>query len=208
LFSNVRKGSCNGPLVSAPFCFFTFTFVPPGGVYSTVWDQKDLDGNPLPPGVYGFILDFPTDCCPTVVVEGTCTDPPVEYGAADQGTGDYFPTLVASGFPVVGNNDFGYRLTAGLGGTFAVLLVGFGEAQIPLDWGTLWIDPFLPIVSVSGVLTGEPGKGGVGEGTFGLPIPPDPMLAQAQIFAQMVLFDPASDGSLSHSNAIRARICP
>jgi hypothetical protein len=208
LFGQVLAGDCNGALVGAPYCLSVFTPIPPGTTYASTWTQTDIDGTQVPPGTYALPLDFPTDCCPTVTVRGTCFDPPVIYGFADQGTGGYFPTLEPAGLPVVGNPQFGFELSAGLGGALGVLLIGFGEAHIPVSWGTLLIDPEKPVLAVPVTLGGELGKGGAGSAFVGVPVPANPALANVEVWTQALFLDPASDGGLSHSWGIRARICP
>jgi len=208
LYASVREEDCDGALVQVPLCLAVLVPIPPGGSHTNVWAQTDTTGNLVAPGVYAFDLALPVDCCPTVTVTGGCAGPPQPYGDGGAGTGGFAPILDAEGgLPLIGNAAFGERILFGVGGAPAALLLGAGETSLGFDWGTLLVDPFLPVFVFPAVLGGTPGQSGAGSALIPLPIPNDPGLVGIQVATQAIVLDAGSSGGFSHTQGVRFTIC-
>lgn len=123
------------------------------------------------------------------------------YGGGCPGQGGAVPTLEAANAPTLGNTGFALRLERGLPASLATLHLGFAPWAIPLGGGCeLHVNLLLPFASLS-----QPIVLG-GRASFALPLPSDPLLDGAQIFAQGYVLDPsgAFANALSFSGGLRA----
>ena len=112
------------------------------------------------------------------------------YGAGCAGSGGFTPVLSLAGCAQPGNT-VAIGLTNGLGGAWAALLLGTGQAALPLPSGcTLLTSPLLPIVVGPIALAGTGPGGGhlVVSGTI------PATTGRATIFVQGFVLDPGSPG--------------
>jgi hypothetical protein len=206
LWQLVFKDTCGGPIVNLPYCLSVLTFVPPGESMSSTWDQRDQDGNQVPPGTY--VFSVADTCCVPFTVCGACATPPAKYGEVSYGTFGSWPRLdTAGGMPSPGNGAFQVTLSFGIGGAPALLLVGGAPAEQGFGWGTLYVQPSAPFVTLPLVLGGEPGLPGAGELVLPAAIPDDAALLGVSLYLQALLADPGGAGGLTHTQGLQITIC-
>jgi choice-of-anchor B domain-containing protein len=143
------------------------------------------------------------------IVEPTC-GVPLLYGQGNAGRGGFVPTIdYAGGFAKVGNSTFKVAGKKMRGGTTAVLLFGFGQANLPVFGFNLLVDvggPHIVLVSPTG---GTVGGGGTGSATFNLGIPGDPSVAGTTTYSQFVVVDADAPGGIfAASRGMRLTVCP
>lgn len=131
-----------------------------GSYFST---SLALDGSTA---VVGAPLFSPTDIGRAYVLD---TTPPFDpYGSGCPGTGGFVPELSLSGC-ATSNGSVNLDITKGLGGSFAVLLLGLGQTSVPLGSGcTLLLSDVLP-QSLLLPLFGTGAGGGAISVSVGLP---------------------------------------
>lgn len=98
----------------------------------------------------------------------SCAGSVVNYGTGCAGSGGFVPTLTMTGCPEVGAN-VQITIDDGLGGSSALLFVGFGQANIPVGGGCSFLISTL-VTSVSVPLGGS--GFGAGSATFPAVLPP------------------------------------
>lgn len=124
-----------------------------------------------------------------------------QYGVAKAGTGGAVPVLGANGPLRPGSNDATLTIRRALGGSSALLFIGFAEAAIP---GVLPGAPFLvapPIVSVPFVLPGPTGATGKGAIDFDL-TPFLPTVVGLTVYHQLVVLDPGAAQGVATSEGL------
>jgi len=206
LWQAVFADVCGGPFVIVPYCLHVLTLIPPGESLSSTWDQRDQDGNQVPPGTYVFsVHDL---CCVPFTVCGTCLSPPAKYGEVSYGTWDLWPRIdTAGGMPVPGNADFAITLSFAMGGAPALLLLGAAPAAQGFGWGTLYVSPAPPFLTVPLVLDGTPGAPGEGSIVIHAPVPASPTLLGLSAYAEFLVKDAGGPGGLTHTQGLRITIC-
>ncbi|MCI0585608.1 MAG: integrin alpha [Planctomycetes bacterium] len=121
------------------------------------------------------------------------------YGSGCPGSGGITPEIRALGLPTsaVGSPAFGILLSRALGGTTAVLVVGFsfqawGTIPLPLDLGPLGAPGCALFASADMLLPTSTGGSGPGSGTASvpLPIPPNSTLVGSIVHFQWYVADP------------------
>ncbi len=123
------------------------------------------------------------------------------YGTATPGSGGTAPRLEIASQPILGNGAFGLRASETLGGALTVQVLGFRTASLPLFGADLLVD----VVDVRASTASGTGSG-QGGASFALPLPADPGLADAAIYAQVLTFDPGAPQGLAASEALRVRL--
>ncbi|HKB15495.1 MAG TPA: VCBS repeat-containing protein, partial [Planctomycetota bacterium] len=123
-----------------------------------------------------------------------------QYGLGLPGSGGMIPTLGAAG-PFRPGQAADLRMTGGLGGVSAVLVLGTSELSIPILGGTLLA---LPQVAIPLVLAGTPGV--PGEGSFTFPWVVAPGLAGQSAYCQVGVLDPGAPQSVAFSNGLRVTV--
>ncbi len=126
------------------------------------------------------------------------------FGNSTPGCGGPIVISVNS-LPQVGN--LAFEITCVGGPANATGSLGFSSAGLgtPLLLGgfSLWIDPSAPMffgVSAS--------SGPAGETALSIPVPPDPTLAAAQVFAQFAWPDPCAPGGIAGSSGLAVVVVP
>ena len=122
------------------------------------------------------------------------------YGAGCAGQGGFVPEIGANGVAAVGSAGFAIELSSAAPGTLTGLLLGTARGvgapfSLPRSFGggcALLHSADLPAGSV--VTTG--GAAGSGTANLPLPVPNDPGLVGAVLFAQWAQIDPASSSPL------------
>ena len=122
------------------------------------------------------------------------------FGAATAGTGAVAPRLGMRGYPVLGNGNWRWAITAGRGGAASVLAIGFlRSAGLPFAGGSLWLDPAGIVASAFLPLGGATGAAGAGDAELALPIPTDPSFVGVVFHGQAFVLDPAAAGGAAMS---------
>lgn len=120
------------------------------------------------------------------------------YGNGLAGTGGLMPQLFGSGCPRVGQ-PYSIDLGQGRGGSFALLAIGFSQAQSSLVGGTLWISSL--VGSVGLMLDGSVGQAGAGGFQFPFAVP-SPAYVGLRFYCQAGVMDPAASQGFALSNAL------
>jgi len=206
LWQAVFDGVCGGPFVTIPFCLWTLTFIPPGESMSSWWDQRDQDGNQVPPGTY--VFSVPDTCCVPFEVCGTCEEPPHKYGPVTVGSGGQWPRIdTAGGMPTLGNAGFRVGVSTGVGGAPGFLLIGAQPTEQLFGWGSLLVSPAQPFLALPIALGGQPGVPGTGSFELPAPIPSDPAFLGFALHFQYLLLDAQGPDGLVHSQGLRVTVC-
>lgn len=130
------------------------------------------------------------------------------YGVGLAGQGGFVPVLAnEGGAPRVGNDDWGYRISAGVGGSFAAVLVGIGPASVPAWSGTLLVNPLPVHALLPLVLGGAPGAAGTGEAPLTFPVPITTGLVGITLYAQALVQDLAAPNWISLSQGLSTTLC-
>ncbi len=112
------------------------------------------------------------------------------YGSGTPGSGGIVPTISGSGNASVGGT-LAIEVANGVGGAFGALLVGMnGSASIPVDGGTLLVQP--PLQRVPFQLGGKEGAPGAGSTTLSFAIPNELALIGTHVNFQARLRDPGA----------------
>lgn len=146
--------------------------------------------NPGQPGNAGQVLTFRL---------GSGSMP---YGSGLRGSGGVIPVLFGTGCPRV-SQAYSMDLSGGLGGSFALLAIGFQPGQTALVGGTLWIGAVGSIGSMT--LTGTAGQPGVGGFQFPLAVPSASYVG-LRLYAQAGVLDPGAVQGFSLSNGLEVVI--
>lgn len=129
-----------------------------------------------------------------------------QYGVATAGTDGIRPLLGNAG-PVRSPGAVDLRIRRGVGGAFAVLVIGTGAGPLPLPafpGNTLQVGPIFDVWPL--LLGGAPGAPAAGG--LDLYVPVGPGLAGVGLFAQCVVDDPSGTSGLALSNALEVRFGP
>ncbi|MCB9876996.1 MAG: SUMF1/EgtB/PvdO family nonheme iron enzyme [Planctomycetes bacterium] len=129
----------------------------------------------------------------------------IPYGVGLGGSGGFVPQLFAGGILCIGNV-ITTTVDRGLGGSVAVVCIGSTAAAIPLFGGTLLVSPPLVLATVG--LGGSLGTPGAGSGTIDVSIPNSVSLANASVYLQAGVLDPATPQDIALSNGLQIRIGP
>jgi hypothetical protein len=134
-----------------------------------------------------------------------------QYGAACPGTGGFAPTIAGfGGPPTVGNAMFGISVARGRGAAPAYLFASTTSAPsgFPVGGGcSAWLGGAVFQVAPPIILTGVPGTGGAGYGTFFAPVPANPALSGTTFHLEWAMLDlSAPTGNVSLSDALTATI--
>lgn len=206
LFNGVHPGDCSTDPILIPNCLHVITIVPPGGEYSSVWDQRNDDGDYVKPGTYAFSIG---GLCPSVTITGTCSKPPEYVGEAKPGTAFLEPRLeLAGGMPESSNAGFALRVELAVGGSSGLLIIGISPAMLPVGGGHLYVDVAAPHVLLPFQLSGAAGTPGAGIATLPLPIPAAPTLHGLPIHTQALILDVGAGGGLAHTRGLYFSVCP
>lgn len=124
-----------------------------------------------------------------------------QYGAGTPGTGGAVPVLGANGPLKPGSTSAAIRLRRGLGGSSALLVVGFGEGSLPMGAQTsLLVQP--PLFLLLSVPLAGP-SGVAGAGTFDFDVTPATAAAAGFTFYhQVFVVDPAHPLGAAASNGL------
>jgi hypothetical protein len=203
----VHANACDTDPVFFPYCLQVITFIPPGADYSSTWDQRDQNGDFVPPGTYAF--DIAGAGCPKVTVVGNCSKPPFYVGEAKPGKSFFEPRLeVVGGMPDTGNTAFGLRVEFAVGGAPALLVLGSAPANVQVGAVSLYVSLAAPHVLVPFTLGGTPGVAGVGTAIISLPIPAAPALQGLPMHTQVLIADSGASFGLAHTRGLYFSICP
>ncbi|MGE3174527.1 MAG: choice-of-anchor B family protein [Planctomycetota bacterium] len=133
--------------------------------------------------------------------------PPTFYGAGTAGSGGFVPQIALlspAGLGQIGLVE-GSDL---LGGTFAILSVGFAEANFPALGVQVLVDTNGGGFYLWAPAFGAAGVPGAGTAQWALNVPNDPNLDNLYVFTQVGTFDAGSvGGSLAASQGMRFRVC-
>lgn len=126
-----------------------------------------------------------------------CPGSATSYGVGCAGTGGIVPELAWSGCPAAGSF-IELSIQRGLGGSFAVLVFGIQQANVPLGAGcSLLVSPLLPATITIPLTPGGPGQGGASAGVI------MPVLPTGITFTmQALIADPATGIGGSVTNGI------
>lgn len=135
-------------------------------------------------------------------------DPPADgglavYGAGTPGTGGFVPSALLSGSPQVGD-DVTLTIGDGLGGSLALLVMGFARDATPFAGGQLLVAT--PWITFTLPLDGAPGTGGDGDVAVTETIPDDPTLTGLVLDFQALVVDPAATKKLALTNGAELTI--
>lgn len=213
VYHKVFSGSCGGSAV-LPFrqCAIGQVFIPPGQSIVDVWNQKNGNGQQVPPGTYFFDVTIGEvggqkhGFCPSVAID-SCPTPPLIYGTGSVGTGGFTPTWTVNVLPKPGG-PFSVTIDQAVGGAPSLFVLGAGSAQIPVDFGDFLIDPNLPVIYLPFSMSGASGVGGAGTVTFGFTVPNDTSLVGVTVYTQCLVQDFASTGNIATTAGLQISICP
>lgn len=120
------------------------------------------------------------------------------YGEGLAGTGGNVPAMGWNGLPQIGNASFALNLSNANNGVQALLLIGFGAADIPFKGGSLLVDPTPYILTPVAVVHTQ--------ATALTPIPNDPSLTGLSFNAQWLVPDPGAPAGLALSQGLEATL--
>jgi hypothetical protein len=179
---------------------------------TAVGGGRDATGDGVPDivaGAKGVLFGPPGSA---TVISPAGTGPGLlRYGSACPGTGGFVPSIAGfGGPPTVGNATFGISVARGRGGAAAYLFASTTSAPagFPIGGGcSAWLGGAWFQVAPPIILTGVPGTGGTGYGTFPAPIPAAPGLSGTTFHLEWALLDPAAPtGAVSVTEALTATI--
>ncbi|MCA8944074.1 MAG: hypothetical protein KDB80_16030 [Planctomycetes bacterium] len=125
-----------------------------------------------------------------------------DYGSGTVGTGGEIPVQVHTGFPYLGNADFGIKVVNGLPGASAGMLITLGAwPGIPFLGGTIWVDPGRLIAVPSRTLSPS------GDATWDLPLPTNPIWLSHDLYTQVLVIDPGAPGGLAMTSGLQTVFC-
>lgn len=206
LFDSVHPQDCSQPPIHVPNCLAVLSLIPPGGSYSSVWDQRDDHGAYVPPGAYAFTI---AGLCPQVTITGPCPMPPQSFGVAGPGSASFEPRFeLFGGMPAIGNPAFGVGIAFALGGAPALMLLGAGSADTPAPFGALYVSLAGPHIILPLLLGGTPGTPGAGTASLPLPLPADATLQGLDLYLQALIADPQARAGVAHTAGLHLVICP
>ncbi len=135
--------------------------------------------------------------------------PATAIGTATPGSGGIAPELGMRTFPTLGNANWRFAITAGLGAAPAGLAIGFGASAtgLPIAGGLVWVDPALVVATPFVPLGGTAGVNGDGSVDVALPIPASTAYAGLTLVSQAFVLDPAAPGGVAMSRAFRVPFC-
>ena len=135
---------------------------------------------------------------------GTCGGRfPQAFGVGTAGSGGVAPEAVAVTPAYIGNSKFAIGVNNALPGTLAFFLLDFAAAPFPIPF--LGQNFYLAMTPASQFYFAGLTQGaavGAGYTSIRLPIPSDPGLTGAPIFAQWMIADPNGPSGLSSSGAV------
>lgn len=144
------------------------------------------------------------------ILNGTLLDCPfpTNYGAGLAGSGGLVPVIGASGgAPYVGNSGWTINMSNALGGASGTLILGFGQAALPLKGGTLLVNISGPNFLIGLPMIGAPGVPGAGGLNLTLSIPDTPVAVGINFNAQLVVVDPAAPQGIAFSDGLDVTFC-
>ena len=123
------------------------------------------------------------------------------YGRGCRGTDNAIPAIGARGLPALGNGNFAATVGNGAPVSQALLNVGIAPTQIAIGGCRVLVAP--PQIDAGIALLDANGQG-----SAGLPVPANPALLGAQLFAQWIVLDPNGQllGIASLSDGLRIQI--
>jgi hypothetical protein len=128
---------------------------------------------------------------------------PERYGQGTAGTGGVVPKIDWNGgYAQVANANFRVECKQARANSAAVLLLGSGQANLPVVGINLLIDVALPYLIVNATTSST------GVASVPLGIPAVAGLGNTSLYAQWVVQDPAGPRGLSASRGSRITICP
>jgi hypothetical protein len=169
------------------------SFAPPVVQTVPAYSLADVDGDGDPDSVSYWIVKNRR-------FEGASAGLRRQYGMGLAGSGATAPTIGATGPFRVGFSAE-TRVTGGLGGAPAVLLVGTAPLDIPLFGGSLLVSP---ITAIAFTLGGPAGVAGAGKATF--PWFVGPALAGGTLYKQVGVLDLQAPQSIAISNGLRITV--
>lgn len=182
----------------------TYQFVVPTGTYDVIF---------TPP----YSAPFGSDESLGVLVTGNTTvngllpacPSSISYGSGTPGTGGLVPAYATSGGSArLGNPDYAFHLSNGVGGGLAAVFVGFGAGSLPFKGGVILVDLGLPNLLIFLPLSGPAGLAGAGALTIPAPVPEDPALVGASVFTQFIVQDAGAPvWPLAFSNGLQITYC-
>ncbi|HET6201333.1 MAG TPA: VCBS repeat-containing protein [Planctomycetota bacterium] len=169
------------------------SFAPP--VPQTVYAASllDVDGD-------GDVDSASSDVVRNRRFEGATAGLRLQYGVGLAGSGGMKLTLGETG-PFRPGNWGEIRVTGGLGGAPAVLVLGTQPANTPILGGTLLVNP---VFAAAFTLGGPPGVPGAGSAFFSWFA--DPLLAGLTFYKQVGILDPSAPLGIAISNGIQISI--
>ncbi len=137
----------------------------------------------------------------------TCWSP-LNYGSGSPGSGGFTPTITSSGGEQrIGNDTFQIDCDQVRGGSTGVLILGFGQVQLPALGIDFLVSPIDWMLTAQ-VASGTPGAAGAGTLGYLMPIPDDLLLVGAEVDFQMVALDPGAPlGPISASDGLSMNLC-
>ena len=118
------------------------------------------------------------------------------------------PVLSSSGgAPRVGNPNWTWEITDAVGGSVALIYIGFGSLSLPLSGGTLLINPLPTTFSFVAPVAGPAGVGGAGTASLTFPFPIVSAFAGLTIYDQAFVLDAGTPHVISMTNGLSVTFC-